>query len=196
MPLSVLLVDDHRAFADVMRLALDAQPDLRCVGIAHSAAEADALIATTFDAAIVDLGLPDGDGATVVEHLLRRSPTARIVVLTAHPRSDLARQALAAGAHRVLPKRGSFDEVLRALREPAGAAPDHPAPHPLTPREREVLGLLARGNDVSGIAGALGLSAYTVRDHVKAILAALGARTQLEAVIVAARSGLVVVEPE
>lgn len=192
----VLVVDDHRTFADLMRLGLDAQRDLECVAVAHTVDQARrAAAAVPFSAAVVDLGLPDGDGARLVAELGCAAPHARIVVLTAHPRSDTARRALACGARRVLPKHGRLDEVLNALRE-RGPRPTHrTAPQVLSPREQEVIELLAEGLDVRTVANRLNLSVYTVRDHVKAILGKLGARTQLEAIVVAARAGIVLLEP-
>ncbi len=195
MPTPVLVVDDHRTFADLMVLGLDAQPDLRCAGVAYGVEQARRLAAAVpYRAAVVDLALPDGDGAELVRELHGHAPDARIVVLTAHPRSDLARRAFEAGASAVLPKRGRLDDVLKALRA-SGRTPVHPPRDPLTPRERHVITLLADGADVQGIASSLRLSPFTVRDHVKAILAKLGARTQLEAVVTAARTGIVMLEP-
>lgn len=196
MSLSVVAVDDHRTFAELMRLGLDAQPDIHCVAVAHTAAEArDVARRVNYDAALVDLGLPDGDGADLVGELRRTHPASRIVVLTAHPRSDTARRALAAGANIVLPKQGRLDAVLRALREPAPDAAEPVADGGLSRRQLDVLCLLADGLDVRGIAERLGLSVHTVRDHVKAILAQLGAHTQLEAVVVAVRRGILIWEP-
>lgn len=182
-----------------MRERLDAQQDLCCVGVAHSVQGARSIAgAVPFDAAVVDLGLPDGDGTTVVSELRRIAPRAHIVVLTAHPRSDLARRALGGGADRVLPKRGTFSDVLAALRDRAFPASPHGRADEviLTPREREVLALLATGTDVRGAANVMGLSEFTVRDHVKSLLAKLGARSQLEAVITATRVGILLLEPE
>ncbi len=192
----VLVIDDHRAFADLMRLGLDGQDDLHCAGVAHNLREAlNIAAAVPYAGAVVDLGLPDGDGAQVVEALRRQKPDARIVVLTAHPRSDLARRARRAGADAVLAKSGRFAEVLRALRERPATSASALDDDPLTPREMQVIALLAEGDDVQQIADSLSLSAYTVRDHVKAILAKLGARSQLEAVVIAARAGIVLMEP-
>lgn len=197
MPTPVFVVDDHRTLAELIGMSLDAQHDLSCAGVAHSVAEARRLARTvSFGAAVVDLGLSDGDGVTVVEDLRRLVPDAIIVVLTAHPRSDLARRALHAGADHVLPKRGAFDDVLAALRNGAPVGDVIPFESPLTAREKEVLTLLARGTDVRRISVMLRLSELTVRDHVKAVLAKLGVRSQLEAVVAATRLGIIVLEPE
>ncbi len=197
MPTSVVIVDDHRTFADLMRMGIDAEDDLCCVGVAHSLQDARRLATTVpCDAAIIDLALPDGNGAEVVAEIHRASPGARIVILTAHPRSDVARRALAAGAHAVLPKHGSLDDVFAAVRATAPASPPRDEPALLTPREHEVLTLLSQGRDVQAIASHLGLSPHTVRDHVKAILAKFDARTQLEAVMAAARAGVLLLDPQ
>ncbi|ALJ21028.1 response regulator transcription factor [Microbacterium sp. No. 7] len=196
MSTPVLIVDDHRTFVDLMKMGIDAQDDLHCAGVAHSLREATRIAAAVpYEAAIVDLSLPDGTGAEVVAVLREAAPDARLVVLTAHPRSDVARRASAAGAHAVLPKNGRLADVLKAVRA-RGVAPVAPsAGETLTPREREVLSLLADGQDAQAIATLLGLSLHTVRDHVKGLLAGLGAKTQLEAVVLAARAGIVLLEP-
>ncbi|WP_293782076.1 response regulator transcription factor [uncultured Aeromicrobium sp.] len=199
MPTPVLLVDDHDVLVEALRFALDAHDDLECAAIARSVAEArEAAAQVRFDAVVLDLGLPDGDGTQLIDHLVTCSPQATIVVLTAHPRSDLARRARAAGAHAVLPKQGRLADLLTALR-------GRPVPHPevssadalsLTQRERDVLHRLAQGSDVRAIARELELSVHTVRDHVKSLLAKFKASSQLEAVVAAARAGVVLMEPE
>ncbi|WBL18276.1 response regulator transcription factor [Citricoccus sp. NR2] len=191
----VLVVDDHQTFADLMRLGIDSQVDLTCAGVASGVREALELARTVrFDAAVVDLGLPDGDGADLVADLVRLAPHARIIVLTAHPRSDVSRRAIENGAYWVLPKRGRLEDVLVALRE------DRPGPAPvpdcaLSPRERDVVALLAEGLDAQEIAARLHLSIYTVRDHIKAIFPKLGVHTQAGAVVAAAHAGIIVLEP-
>lgn len=194
--LSVLVVDDHAVFAEALGLALDAE-GLRCAAVAHTADDALRLArGTAFDVAVVDHHLPGGSGLRLVGPLLALRPAARVVMLTAYPRADLAADALAAGAVAFLAKESALAEIVAAVR---GATRDHPVvtdlPEPpalgLTPREREVLQLLAQGRDARGIARTCGLSLHTVRDHIKALLAKLQARTQLEAVVTAARHGLV-----
>ncbi|MFC5003640.1 response regulator transcription factor [Dactylosporangium cerinum] len=193
-PRAVLLVDDHRIFTDVLAFALDAQPDLRCVAVANSARDGLAKAAVyDFDVAIVDLHLPDAGGLAVVEALRAMRPTALLVVLTGHPRADLAAAAHRAGADAFLAKDDALNAVLGVLR--GGPPPrrrfDGAAGPQLTPREREVLALLASGADARRIAQDLGLSMHTVRDYIKTILAKLGVHTQHAAVAAAVESGLV-----
>lgn len=197
---TVLVVDDHRVFTDLLTLTLDMQPDLRCAAVAHTVAEGLAVAAATaFDVAIVDLQLPDGSGLDAIGPLLALHPRARVVVLTAHPRAALAERALAAGAVAFLAKNGALADILAAVRGAdadhpmvcAGLRPDPAADFRLTPREHDVLRELGRGSDAARIAAALGISTYTTRDHIKSILAKLSAHSQLEAVVLAGRLGLI-----
>jgi DNA-binding NarL/FixJ family response regulator len=197
---SVFLLDDHRVFTDMLELTLGLQADMRCVAVTHSLGEALEVAARTcFDVAVVDLQLPDGDGMTAIPRLRALRPDARIIVLTAHPRGDLAERALAGGAVAFLPKDGTLSAILAAIRTAdathplvgAGLRPGAgPVPR-LTRREHDVLRGLARGQDAHRIAGTLGISPHTTRDHIKALLAKLDSHTQLEAVVTACRLGMV-----
>jgi DNA-binding NarL/FixJ family response regulator len=179
----VFLVDDHRVFTDLLALGLDASPDLRCCGVAHSIAEARAA-RPAYDVAVVDLQLPDGSGLDLVEDL------APVLLLTAHPHAVRASVS-------VLGKDAPLVEILAAIRTVAAGgvvtpASDRPAPH-FTPRELDVLVELGRGRDAARIATALGLSVHTVRDHIRALMAKLGVHSQLDAVVTAGRLGLIAV---
>ncbi|MFC4950578.1 response regulator [Pseudonocardia sp. GCM10023141] len=197
---SVLLLDDHRVFTDLLRLTLDMQPDLRCVAVAHTVATGVALAATVdVDVAIVDLQLPDASGLDAIGPLLAAHPRARIVVLTAHPRAALAERAFALGAVAFLAKDGALGDILTAVRDAtaerlmvcADLRREQAAAALLTPREHDVLRELAGGRDAPRIAAALGISLHTTRDHIKAILAKLDVHSQLDAVVTAGRLGLV-----
>ncbi|MGD9526727.1 response regulator [Pseudonocardia sp.] len=191
---SVVLVDDHRVFADALALALATQPDLRCGGIAHTVAQAGELLGAAADVALVDLDLPDGSGLALVEQY---APHVPMIVLTAHVRVDLARRAAAAGAAGFLGKDASLSEILDAVRAALTGVPvpsrEPVAPVHLTARELDVLSRLARGRDASRIAADLGISLHTTRDHIRAVLAKLGAHSQLDAVVRADRLGIVAV---
>ncbi len=196
--LRVLVIDDHRVFTELLSLALDASAGTRCVAVAAGIEEGlRKARAYAVDVIVIDVRLPDGSGIEAIPELLRVHPRARIVVLTAHPRADLAQRAIAAGASAFVAKEQRLADVVEAIHE---ARPERPlirAPLPaapandLTPREQEVLVLLARGQDAAGIARQLGLSRHTVRDHVKAILNKLGVHSQLAAVSRAMTLGLV-----
>ncbi|CUU59413.1 DNA-binding response regulator, NarL/FixJ family, contains REC and HTH domains [Parafrankia irregularis] len=201
--LSLLVIDDHRIFAEALCLALGLEPDVRSVAKAHTGRDGLAMAAALdITAAVVDLDLPDLDGIEVVTRLGVLRPAARIVVLTAHARPDLAQRAVAAGAAAFLPKEAPLVRITAALRGQGGDEPvvDLGAARPasvghvgLTPRELDVLRQLAQGRDAQQTAATLGISLYTARDHIKALMAKLGARSQLEAVVSATSLGLVTV---
>ncbi|GAA3060869.1 response regulator transcription factor [Pseudonocardia yunnanensis] len=196
---SVLLLDDHRVFTDLLELSLGLQPDLRCVAVAHTVHEGLVKAAAVeFDVAVVDLQLPDGGGLDVIPRLRELRPASRIVVLTAHPRADLAERSIAAGAVAFLGKDAALPRILQALRT---ADADRPVVEAhvrgpaerieLTHREYDVLRELGQGRDATRIAAALGISVHTTRDHIKAVMAKLGVHSQLDAVVSAERLGLI-----
>ena len=183
----VLVVDDHGVFTELLGFALDAQPGIRCIARARTVGAALELATTVdFDAAIVDIQLPDGDGLDLAIALRARRPSAHVIALTAFPTSDLTSRAHALGLP-LLAKDGSLDTILGELRRVPTAASAPPA---LTAREREVLEMLAEGLDAQSIARALSISLHTARGHVKALLHKTDSRSQLEAVAAARRAGL------
>ncbi|MEV1291066.1 response regulator transcription factor [Pseudonocardia sp. NPDC049635] len=194
----VLLVDDHRSFTDLLTLGLAGERDLSVAGAAHSVADARPFLAAgAVDVVLLDVRLPGG-GLSLLPDV--HEAGARALVLTAHPRPAPAREALAAGAAGFLGKDTPLAGIVAAVRAVADGGTAHgvtttDAPH-LTPREADVLSGLAHGRDVTRIAVGLGLSLHTVRDHVRALLGKLDARSQLEAVVEAERVGLVAFDPE
>ena len=217
-PLRVLLVDDHLAFRQPLAFLLGREPDLAVVGQAGSLAEARPLLAAA-DVALVDLGLPDGDGADLIRELRAANPGARAVVLTASADPKRVAPAVAAGAAGVLHKSRSVAEIVAALRRlGAGEALLAPAAavallrqagerrerersaqaaiDRLTPRECEVLAALADGLSDKEIGERLGIARETVRTHLVKLLAKLGVDSRLQAVVVALRHGLVVIGDE
>lgn len=203
----VLVVDDHRTFADLLALALAGQPDLECVGIAMTAQAARVLAESQRpDVVVMDVRLGDDDGLTLTSELTTCFPELRVVVLTAHATSSLLERAADVRACCLLPKDGSLQEVLSGIRTARrGGLVVHPllmralmagrprdvvnAPD-LTHREKEVLHQLAMGKDARAIARDLGISLHTCRGHVRSLLHKLDAHTQLEAVANAVRAGL------
>ncbi|MHA6616645.1 response regulator transcription factor [Pseudonocardia sp. DLS-67] len=199
---ALFLVDDHRVFAESLALAVSMQPGMRCVGVAHSVHEARSALrdlpeGQAPDLVLVDLGLPDESGLHLVVELAPRVP---VLVLTAHPRVDLVRRAAGAGAAGLLAKDMPLDEILAAARAALAGMPVRPwvpdqSVH-LTGRELDVLAGLGRGRDTTRIAAELRISVHTTRDHIRAVLAKLGAHSQLEAVVNADRLGLIAVGTE
>jgi DNA-binding NarL/FixJ family response regulator len=212
-PLRVMVIDDHRAVAESIAMAIDSQPDMSCVGIAGTIAESQALLlAESPDVVLTDVRLPDGDGVEGARRLMELLPDVRILVLTAHADVETMARAALIGACGFLPKESSIKSVLGALRRAReggmtvegtalsavlGRVQTVPRParassgaNELTDREREVLRGLSQGLDPQAIARQLGISIHTCRGHVKGILAKLEAHSQLEAVVKALRQGL------
>ncbi|MGL5862047.1 MAG: response regulator, partial [Phycicoccus sp.] len=187
--------------------AISAEPDFDCVGAVHTVEEAVSRTrARTPDAVVMDVQIGTGDGLTATAALLALDPALRVVVLTAYATPSLLQRAMDAGARALLPKDGSLEDLLAALRDIDGDGfRVHPAllrrllelrsgPREvhvrLTAREDQVLQMLADGLDPSTIARRLGISWHTSRGYVAALLAKLDAHSQLEAVAVARRRGM------
>jgi two-component system nitrate/nitrite response regulator NarL len=165
------------------------------------------------DVVLMDYGLPDTTGTEVTTQLRTRDPDACVLLVTGHEaRQSVVAEALDAGCAGFLSKERSVDELANAIRAAAHGAAVFPADllasitrrsqntgkgtSELTPREREVLELLAHGRSTDEIQQELFLSQHTVRNHVRNLLNKLGARTKLEAVVTAARAGLIDLRPE
>jgi DNA-binding NarL/FixJ family response regulator len=208
----VLIVDDHRAFADALAIAIDLQPDLEQVGLATTVEEAvTAMPDASPDVVLMDIRLPGADGIEGVRRLKEIDPEVRVLVLTGFADAEAMARAALAGASGFLPKERPVREILRAIRtasdgnmvvDPSTLAevltrvrePERPSAAVLGPalteRQREVLALMATGLDPRTIARTLGISLNTSRGHVKGIMARLGAHTQLAAVVQASQIGL------
>ena len=209
----VLLVDDHRTFTDLLALALRGEADLEFVGAAHRAAEAEALVGKLRpDVVVMDVNIGPDDGIELTARLTAAHPGLCVVVLTAHADTVLMQRAVQAGACGLMPKDGSLPEMLNGLRSarpgglvvhptllrtlvtaPGGGDGSALAPGAvvaLTRREEEVLRMLADGKDARTIARALDISLHTCRGYVKTLLMKLDAHSQLEAVAIAGRQGL------
>ena len=208
-PLRLLVVDDHKTFADMLSLALSAEPDLQCVGTANSAAQAVVMAAELRpDVVVMDIQMPGQDGLTATRRLREVVPELVIVVVTAHQDPQWVLRATQAGASGFVPKNGSLPEMLDVLRRARtggmlvaasafGSTAGHVTPAApesylqLTQRERDVLHCLSRGMAPKAIARVLGISLHTCRGYVKALLSKLGVSSQLDAVVTAQRRGII-----
>jgi DNA-binding NarL/FixJ family response regulator len=210
----VLLVEDHTAVREAIAGQFAREPGFEVVGQAGSLAEARDLITEQVDVAVVDLGLPDGDGSELIRDLRQANPRAHALVLTATlDRAQVAR-AVESGASATLDKTAHLDEVLDAVRRLragetlldldevaallriAGTRREREreerlALERLTLREREVLQALADGLNSQAIADRLQITTRTQRNHVANILTKLGVHSQLQAVLFALRHGVV-----
>ena len=206
---NVVIVEDHAMVAQALAAVLADEADIEVIAMATTAAVALHVVEhAPADVVLVDFRLPDGDGAEVVAACKRLRPEARVIVLTAADANDVLARAIASGADGFLHKSEPIEEVARAIRAvddgeawfprealaglvdavataPAGVGAD------LTPRELDVLDLLARGASTASMVETLVLSPHTVRNHVRNVMAKLGAHSKLEAVTMAASAGIV-----
>jgi DNA-binding NarL/FixJ family response regulator len=198
----VLVVDDHPLLREGIAAVLTGKPDLTIVGEAGDGCEAiEKFRALQPDVTVMDLQMPLMSGIDAMRAIRLEAPKARIVVLATLGGDVLARRALQAGAHAYVLKERVCKELPDIIREvhrgmkriePAIALQiaDFAGDPTLTPREIEVLQLVAGGNSNKLIAKTLTLSAETVKTHVKNLIAKLGARDRTHAVTLGVRRGI------
>jgi DNA-binding NarL/FixJ family response regulator len=209
----VLLVEDHEMVASGIRALLDAEPDIDVAAWSRTGAEAlTAYRELQPDAVLMDYRLPDRAGTEVTADIRREDPDAVVLLVTGlEGNQSVVAEALEAGCSGFVSKERSVAELAAAIRAAVHGAAVFPADllasvarrtnspkgtADLTAREREVLTLLAQGCSTDEIQQRLFLSQHTVRNHVRNVLNKLRARTKLEAVIIAARAGLVDLRPD
>lgn len=123
---NVLLVEDHAWFRQAIARFFDKQEDLAVVGEAGTLAECRDRRIEEADVALVDLGLPDGEGTDLIRWLRKRDPTLKVLALTVSIEDRVHERALEAGAEKVLSKSATLPEILDAIREATGADRDTP----------------------------------------------------------------------
>lgn len=212
----LLLVDDHLAFREPLAFMLAREPDIEVIGEAGSLAEArGSLLDATL--VLVDLDLPDGDGATLIAELRTANPRASALVLSASADRLALARAVEAGAAGLLHKSSSVGDIVAALRGLDGGETllsptqtidllrligrkregDRAAQaviNSLTPRERQVLQALADGLHDREISEKLLVSTETIRTHMVNLLRKLGVDSRLRALVFALRHNLVQME--
>ena len=211
----ILLVEDHASFRQTLAFVFDQQPEFEVVAQAATLAEVRRKMEDSVaDLAVIDLTLPDGEGTELIEELREANPDFAALVLTASlDRTEHAR-AVEAGAAGVLHKSADVDAILDATRRLgegetllseqeliallrlAGqnreeAVEARASIEQITPREKEVLQKLAEGLSNKEIASSLHMSVDTERTHMMNILNKLGVHSRLQALVFAARHGLV-----
>ena len=206
----VLIADDHAVVRQGLRTFLDLQADIDVVGEAADGEEAIAAAAQHApDVILLDLVMPGLDGIGALRRLRERAPGSRVIVLTSFGEDERLFTALRAGATGYLLKDVEPAELVRGIRTAyAGQSPLSPAvaarvveelatggggraaADELTPRELEVLCLIARGRSNKRIALELGVAEKTVKTHVGHVLAKLGVSDRTQAALYAVREGL------
>jgi DNA-binding NarL/FixJ family response regulator len=210
----VLLADDHTIVAEGLRSLLE--DEFEFVGaVSDGRALLDAAQKLKPDVIVADISMPLLNGLDAARHLKRDGVTAKIVFLTMHAEAQLAAEAFRAGASGYLLKSSAGEELIAAIHEVIkghayvtplitkdvlsflmGAArqPDQPAVK-LTPRQREVLQLIAEGRTMKEVASILNISSRTVESHKYEMMEALGVQTNAELLQYAIKIGLVSVSP-
>jgi NarL family two-component system response regulator LiaR len=207
--IKVMIVDDHAVVRSGLSAFLLAFDDLEYVGEARGGAEAvDRCLALRPDVILMDLVMPDVDGAEATRRIKEACPQVQVIALTSYREDDLVQGALKAGALSYLLKNVTADELADAIRAAAAgrstlapeaaevlikAAMGQPESEAegLTSRELEILGMMVSGESNPEIAERLVVSRSTVKFHVSNILMKLGATTRTEAVAIALQRGLV-----
>ena len=205
MTISVLLVDDHELIRQGLRRAFERDGDFVVAGEAGTLADARRLIALSRpDVIILDVRLPDGNGLQACRDIRADDDELGIVVLTMYAGDDTLFEALDAGASAFVPKNAPSEDVVAAARHAASApraftAADlneamkrklSPSGPQLSPREAEVLGLLADGLGVAQISKKLFISESTTKTHISKLYDKLGAGNRAQALMTALRLGL------
>lgn len=208
--IKLLVADDHPMLREGLVAVLDTQADFEVVGEASDGAEVVKLVGELLpDVVLLDLEMPGTDGVAALERLRDAGSEAKTIVFTAYDTDERILGSLRAGARGYLLKGASRQEIFSAIRTVyAGGSLLQPGVtskllesmsrderretfEPLTPRELEVLALLARGHKNAEIAGQLFITERTVKFHVSSLMRKLGAENRTETVSIAAQRGLI-----
>ena len=199
----VMCVDDHRIVREGISVIIDREPDMSVVGTASTGEEAIAVFKRKRpDVTLMDLQLPRMTGLEAIRQIRQEDPAARIIVLTMYQGDEDIHRALAAGAATYLLKDTLSDDLIRFVREvhsgrrplrpEVRAALDERASAPtLTPREIQVMELVAEGRRNKEIASSLAISEETVQVHLRNIFSKLKVSERTAALNVAIRRGIV-----
>ena len=217
MNVRILLADDHRIVRDGLRALIETQPNMEVIGESDNGRDALRLAKESSpDLVVMDLSMPGLNGIETTRRILSEVEGVRVVVLSMHSDKRFVHEALRAGASGYLLKDSAFEELAQAVATVmrgqsylspaiAGIVVDawaRDAQHEgteiqsvLTPREREVLQLLAEGRNTKQIAAALSVSAKTIETHRRRIMKKLGLHSVAELTKYAIREGLTTIDP-
>lgn len=207
--INVVICDDHTVLADGLATLLNAEPDINVVGVAGSVSELlDLARICPPDVVLLDYDLPDGNGVAATSALKNAHPETKVVMLTSFTKEAVLVAAMEAGCSGYLTKHNAASIIAAGVRSVASGEAlissdmlrrllprlshsSRGVGSDLTPRELEVLELMATGASSRAIADTLFVSTNTLRNHAQSILNKLGAHSRLEAVSTAVREGLI-----
>jgi DNA-binding NarL/FixJ family response regulator len=221
MSFRILVADDHEVVRRGLCALLQGQPDWEICGEANDGREAlEKAQKLKPDVVILDIGMPSLNGLEATRQILRSNPQTKVLVLTLHDSDQVVREVLNAGARGFLPKSDAARDLVAAVEAlrrdktyftskvaamvlegylkngTPGAAPVVPSRSRLTPREREIVQLLAEGKSTKEVAVALGLSVKTAETHRSNIMRKLELHSVSDLVLYAVRNNIVhVVQP-
>lgn len=210
----VLLADDHQLMRSGVRLMLEREPDLGVAGEASDGREAVALAKSLKpDVVVMDIGMPNLNGIEAAHQMTQENPDLAIVIVSMHSDESYVLRALKAGARAYLLKDSAEADLIKAVHAVAGGksffspavskmllddyvrklkrSGTEDAYDLLTPREREILQLIAEGKSNKDIANLLNLSVYTVESHRSNLMEKLNLRGLPELILYAVRKGII-----
>ena len=213
--INVAIIEDHQVLVDALRLLILKEGDFSFVGAAETLSAGRELVKSTRpDVLLLDVNLPDGSGLDIIQEVKSASPDTQVVVLTRLSDENTLLRAVDSGASGFLSKSCSLTELMSTVRQAASGEIAMPSSllyglltrvtrekavayradrgwEPLTPREHEVLGHLAKGSSVPDISENLHIAPLTVRTHIRNLMAKLDVHSRLEAVSFALRNSLI-----
>jgi len=205
-PLRIVIVEDHELLLDALLDALEQNSWINVAASYRSVADFEAAVdGLSIDVVVTDLELGDGSGTDVVR-LARERAAAEALIMTGQGDTRGVSAALESGAAGFISKTASLGQLIKAIRTVGDGTAVYPAPLlqqqlagadparigvDLTDREQSVLECLARGLNATQIGEELHISVHTSRNHIRALLTKLQAQSQLEALVIAVRAGLV-----
>jgi DNA-binding NarL/FixJ family response regulator len=204
----LVIIDDHEALREGLAVLLRQGGMEVVAAAANVAAGLDVVDHAEPDVAIVDIRLPDGSGIDLTRELLERTPGLGVILYTGDSDFELLYDGLDSGARGYALKAGSIDELLSAVERVADGGTyvdprldrvllsEHATSRlpNLSPREREIMHLMAEGGTAQDVGGQLGVSVETVRTHVRNVIRKLQARNRVHAIAIALQRGDITID--